>query len=80
VGPFSPGVAVAHGAHERGAHHGGRGIPRDRLGLQQWSIRDAITRLEGSVSGSLRWTKISASYMPSLAAGHHDDHRRQARS
>ena len=30
-----------------------RRVPRDRIGLQQWSIRDAITRLDGSVSGYL---------------------------
>ncbi len=39
--------------HERG--HGGHGrlVPRNRLGLQQWAIRDAITRANGSVSGYL---------------------------
>jgi hypothetical protein len=26
---------------------------RDRIGLQQWSVRDAITRLDRSVSGYL---------------------------
>jgi sugar phosphate isomerase/epimerase len=50
LGPFSgaPAVADASGRRDRG-----RGIPRDRLGVQQWSIRDAITRLDGSVSGYL---------------------------
>ena len=53
AGPFSGGVAGAHDAPERGTQHGKRLIPRDRLGLQQWSIRDAITRLDGSLSGYL---------------------------
>jgi len=28
-------------------------VPRDRIGVQQWSLRDAITRLDGSVQGYL---------------------------
>ena len=52
VGPFAGGTAVAHEHH--GGHSGGGGlVPRKRIGLQQWSIRDAITRLDGSVSGYL---------------------------
>jgi hypothetical protein len=42
VEPFSPSLAVGH---DRGRGRGGRLIPRHRIGLQQWSIRDAITRL-----------------------------------
>jgi sugar phosphate isomerase/epimerase len=53
VGPRSTGVAVAREPHERGAHPAGGVGARDRLGLQQWSIRDAVTRLDGSVSGYL---------------------------
>ena len=37
------------GHHDRG--HGGRLVPRDRLGVQQWSVRDATPRLNRSVSG-----------------------------
>jgi sugar phosphate isomerase/epimerase len=41
-----------HGkGHGRG--HGDLLVPRDRLGVQQWSVRDAITRLDRSVSGYL---------------------------
>src|SRR5215216_2568891 len=50
AGPFSIGTAAAHGG---GHHHGGPNVPRNRIGLQQWSIRDAITRLDKSVSGYL---------------------------
>ena len=32
-----------HGHHDRG--RGGRLVPRDRLGVQQWSVRDATPRL-----------------------------------
>src|SRR3954470_8348558 len=60
LGPFSPGVAAARGGHGHGEHddHGDHGfgnglVPRDRIGVQQWSIRDAITRLDGSVQGYL---------------------------
>ena len=49
VGPLSP--AVARDPRGRGRQGGGPRISRDRLGLQQWSVRDAITRLDGSVSG-----------------------------
>jgi len=51
VGPFGPGTAAAH--HHHSGHDGGPKVPRKRIGLQQWSIRDAITRLDGSVSGYL---------------------------
>jgi sugar phosphate isomerase/epimerase len=52
VGPFASGTAVAHEHH--GGHSGGGGlVPRKRIGLQQWSIRDSITRLDRSVSGHL---------------------------
>jgi sugar phosphate isomerase/epimerase len=37
----------------RGGHGGGRLVPRNRLGVQQWSVRDAITRLDRSASGYL---------------------------
>jgi sugar phosphate isomerase/epimerase len=46
------GPGPGHGDHDD--HHGGGGVvPRDRIGLQQWSIRDAITRADGSVTGYL---------------------------
>src|SRR4051794_23388447 len=56
MGPLSTGSALGnqprgHGGHD--SHGGGGGFSRDRLGVQQWSIRDAITRLDGSVSGYL---------------------------
>jgi sugar phosphate isomerase/epimerase len=50
VGPFGTGTAVAH---DHGGHDGAPKIPRKRIGLQQWSIRDSITRLDGSVTGYL---------------------------
>src|SRR3954452_4844786 len=60
LGPFSPGVAAARGGHGHGEDddHGDDGfgnglVPRDRISVQQWSIRDAITRLDGSVQGYL---------------------------
>ncbi|HET6547606.1 MAG TPA: TIM barrel protein, partial [Solirubrobacter sp.] len=42
-----------HDDHGHGHGHGHDLIPRDRIGLQQWSIRDAIVRLDGSVTGYL---------------------------
>ena len=51
--------AAAHGGgHGHGHGHddhgrGGRLVPRDRLGVQQWSLRDATSRLNRSVSGYL---------------------------
>jgi hypothetical protein len=42
--------------HGHGHDHGhGRGglIPRERLGVQQWSVRDAITRKDRAVQGYL---------------------------
>jgi sugar phosphate isomerase/epimerase len=53
VGPLSPGVALGHETHKDRSRSDGRPVPPDRLGLQQWSIRDCITRLDGSVSGHL---------------------------
>jgi len=51
AGPLAPRAAAAHGGdHGRG---GGKLVPGDRIGLQQWSVRDAITRLDGSTSGHL---------------------------
>jgi len=60
LGALPPGVAGAHGGHggdddhDHGGGGGGGGVvPRDRIGVQQWSLRDAITRLDGSVQGYL---------------------------
>ena len=61
---LSPQSAVATGGggggggghHDDHDHDHGRGpsvVTRDHIGLQQWSIRDAITRLDGSVTGYL---------------------------
>lgn len=48
----APPRASGHGGH--GGRGGGRRlVPRGRLGVQQWSIRDAITRADGSASGYL---------------------------
>jgi sugar phosphate isomerase/epimerase len=47
LGPWGVGVGFGHGK----GNGGGRLVPSDRLGLQQWSIRDSITRLDGSVQG-----------------------------
>jgi hypothetical protein len=49
LGPWAADARPGSG-HER---HGGRLVPRDRLGLQQWSLRDATARLDRSVSGYL---------------------------
>jgi sugar phosphate isomerase/epimerase len=49
LGPWGP-VSLGRGDDR---HGGKRLVPRDRLGLQQWAIRDSITRLDQSVSGYL---------------------------
>src|SRR5262245_14000410 len=58
VAALGPGVAEAHGGGDHGDHDGDHGggngvVSRDRIGVQQWSLRDAITRLDGSVQGYL---------------------------
>jgi sugar phosphate isomerase/epimerase len=45
VGPFAADVSLGQSR--------GRLVPDDRLGLQQWAVRDAITRADGSVTGYL---------------------------
>jgi sugar phosphate isomerase/epimerase len=51
AGPLS---GAAANQPSRGHGHGhGHPVRRNRIGLQQWSVRDAITRLDGSVSGHL---------------------------
>jgi sugar phosphate isomerase/epimerase len=50
LGPWGPGISLGHG-NDKG--HGKRIVPRDRLGVQQFSIRDSITRLDKSLSGYL---------------------------
>jgi len=57
VEPFSPSLALGH---DRGHGRNRRLVPRHRIGLQQWSIRDAITRLDGSVSGYLGGARFPA--------------------
>ena len=42
-----------HGGGGGGGHGGGRIVPRGQLGVQQWAVRDSITRLDKSVSGYL---------------------------
>ena len=49
LGPWGP-VSLGRGKDK---HKGKRIVPRGRLGLQQFSIRDSITRLDGSVTGYL---------------------------
>jgi sugar phosphate isomerase/epimerase len=50
---IAPARGLGHGGRHGGRHRGRRLVPRRRLGVQQWSIRDAITRLDRSVSGYL---------------------------
>src|SRR5215218_6092336 len=40
-----------HGDDPHDRRRGGRLVPRSRLGVQQWSLRDATPRLNRSVSG-----------------------------
>src|SRR3954454_8962728 len=50
------GHGKGHGGHDDHGHghgHGGRLSPRGRRGVQQWSVRDAITRKDKSASGYL---------------------------
>ena len=49
LSPWGP-VSLGRG---KGRKNGHRIVPRDRLGVQQFSIRDSITRLNGSVTGHL---------------------------
>jgi sugar phosphate isomerase/epimerase len=53
VGSLSAGAATGKHAQQGKGHDGGHGIPRSRLGLQQWSIRDAIIRRDNSAQGYL---------------------------
>ncbi len=46
-----PGHGHGHDDHDHG--RGDSLVPRDRLGVQQWSLRDATPRLNRSVSGYL---------------------------
>ena len=50
LSPLGPALSLGHG---KKGHKGDRLVPRDRLGLQQWAIRDSITRLDKSVMGNL---------------------------
>ena len=52
LGPFGPAAAAARPDHHHG-RHGHDGVPRKRVGLQQWSVRDAITRVDKSAQGYL---------------------------
>lgn len=49
LGPWGPSLSLGHGDRRKG----NRLVPRERLGLQQWAIRDSITRLDRSGSGYL---------------------------
>lgn len=49
--PPSGGSSPAGGGH--GGDNGGRIVPRNRFGVQHWSVRDATVRLDRSVSGYL---------------------------
>ena len=50
LSPFGPALSLGH---DKDKHKGDRLVPRDRLGLQQFAIRDSITRLDKSVMGNL---------------------------
>ena len=50
VSPLGPSISLGH---DKGKHKGDRLVPRDRLGLQQFAIRDSITRLDKTVMGNL---------------------------
>jgi sugar phosphate isomerase/epimerase len=50
LGPLGPGLSFGH---DHGHRNGKRIVPRNRLGVQQFSIRDSITRLDKSLSGYL---------------------------
>jgi sugar phosphate isomerase/epimerase len=55
LSPLGPSLSLGHDKH---GHKGGRLVPRDRLGLQQWAVRDSVTRLDKSVSGYLGGPKF----------------------
>jgi sugar phosphate isomerase/epimerase len=57
LGPWAPGLSLGH---DKGREHGKRIVPRNRLGVQQFSIRDSITRLDQSVSGYLGGPNLPA--------------------
>jgi sugar phosphate isomerase/epimerase len=50
---IGPALSLGHDKDDKGKHKGKRLVPRDHLGLQQFSIRDSITRLDQSVQGYL---------------------------
>jgi sugar phosphate isomerase/epimerase len=50
LSPLGPSLSLGH---DKKKHRGDRLVPRDRLGLQQFAIRDSITRLDKSVMGNL---------------------------
>jgi sugar phosphate isomerase/epimerase len=50
LSPLGPSLSLGH---DKKKHEGDRLVPRDRLGLQQFAIRDSITRLDKSVMGNL---------------------------
>ena len=53
AGAAAVGPALSLGHDDKRKGKGKRLVPRDRLGLQQFSIRDSITRLDKSVTGFL---------------------------
>ena len=67
LGPFGP-LSLGRG---KGKHKGKRLVPRDRLGLQQFAIRDSITRLDQSVTGLPRRPEL-----PGGRGGHRARRRR----
>jgi sugar phosphate isomerase/epimerase len=50
LSPLGPSLSLGH---DKEKQKGKRIVPRGHLGLQQFSIRDSITRLDGSVAGYL---------------------------
>ena len=60
LGPWGP-VSLGRG---KGKKNGHRIVPRDRLGVQQFSIRDSITRLDGSVTRVPRGAELPGRTRP----------------
>ena len=59
--PVAPALGNGRGdGHGHGHGHGDRIVPRGKLGIQQWAVRDSITRLDKSVSGYLGGARFPA--------------------
>ena len=59
--PVAPALGNGRGdGNGHGHGHGDRIVPRGKLGIQQWAVRDSITRLDKSVSGYLGGARFPA--------------------